>query len=232
MRRVNHRAPAARGAFFRRAVRAVEFSPRTGHAPAVYSLRVQQALTYAALRHAGQVRKLTGAPYFIHPVYVARLVAAHGYDEDHEIVALLHDVLEDTCKDREEREAVRDEIAARFGAPVAEAVDALSEPKRDAQGARLRWPDRKRAYLAQLEAAESLAVVVSAADKIHNLATLCRSLDEAGPQLWSKFRGGPEESLWFYREVLAVVGPRLGGAPITAELAEHVAALAERVESA
>jgi hypothetical protein len=65
--------------------------------------------------HAGQTDKL-GEPYIGHP----RRVAARLTTPDEKIVALLHDVLEDT-------EATRDDLhAAGFGAAIVEAVDALT----------------------------------------------------------------------------------------------------------
>lgn len=193
----------------------------------VFSARFDDALTFAALRHDGQIRKESGAPYLTHLVAVARVVSAYGYDEDHEITALLHDVLEDTCQNHEEREAVAAELEVRFGPAVATAVGALSEPKRDDAGARLAWPERKQAYITRLETATPLALRVSAADKIHNLATMLAGLEQRGPDLWRAFRGGPKESAWFYRSVQDVLRRRLEE-PIVEELTSHVQALEAR----
>ncbi len=57
--------------------------------------RFTQAITLAAKAHEGQLRKGTAIPYITHPVAVAALVAQYGGDEDQQIAALLHDVLED-----------------------------------------------------------------------------------------------------------------------------------------
>lgn len=196
----------------------------------MFSARVEAALTFAGLRHAGQVRRDTGAPYLTHLVHVARILSRYGFDEDHEVTALLHDVLEDTCKTAEERTSVDGEIEARFGARVAEAVRALSEPKRGPDGARLRWGARKRAYIAQLSAAPALAQAVAAADKAHNLATLHLALDAQGDALWRHFTGGPRETAWFYREVLDVLraGP-IGGTALVTDLVDAATRLEARV---
>lgn len=55
------------------------------------SMTLQSALSYAELKHAGQVDK-NGCPYIEHPIRVASYVDG----ETAKIVAVLHDVLEDT----------------------------------------------------------------------------------------------------------------------------------------
>ncbi|MCA9555580.1 MAG: bifunctional (p)ppGpp synthetase/guanosine-3',5'-bis(diphosphate) 3'-pyrophosphohydrolase [Myxococcales bacterium] len=197
----------------------------------MFSPEFEVALTFAAHRHAGQTRKGTGAAYLTHLVHVARIVRGYGYDIDHEITALLHDVLEDTCADQAERHAVTAELEAAFGSRVAQAVEALSEPRFDAAGGRLSWLDRKQAYIEHLEHASALAVRVSAADKIHNLATLMTDLDAKGPHIWSRFRGSPEQSAWFYRAVAKHVAHRIPREPIAAELSRLSAALDAQVEA-
>jgi (p)ppGpp synthase/HD superfamily hydrolase len=52
---------------------------------------LEKALQLATLKHAGQTDK-AGLPYILHPVYVSLCVET----EDEKIVALLHDILEDT----------------------------------------------------------------------------------------------------------------------------------------
>jgi HD domain len=60
--------------------------------------RILDAALFAAKAHRGQVDK-GGWPYIEHPLRVARIVARDRTDSDAEslvVVALLHDVLEDT----------------------------------------------------------------------------------------------------------------------------------------
>jgi (p)ppGpp synthase/HD superfamily hydrolase len=57
--------------------------------------RFGQALAYAELAHAGQLRKGTTVPYVAHLLGVAALALEHGADEDEAIAALLHDTVED-----------------------------------------------------------------------------------------------------------------------------------------
>ena len=56
-----------------------------------YSDKVLKALRIAFAAHAGQFDK-AGYPYFLHPYHLAEQMS----DEDSVIVALLHDVIEDT----------------------------------------------------------------------------------------------------------------------------------------
>ena len=56
-----------------------------------YSDKVLKALQIAFEAHAGQVDK-SGYPYIMHPLHLAESF----FDEDSVVVALLHDVVEDT----------------------------------------------------------------------------------------------------------------------------------------
>ena len=61
--------------------------------------RLEKAKLFSKVAHEaiGQKRKYTGEPYFNHPLRVMKLVASVlPDDEDAQIVALLHDTVEDT----------------------------------------------------------------------------------------------------------------------------------------
>ena len=55
-------------------------------------MNLQEALSLAYEAHDGQVRKYSGYPYIIHPISVASKFER----EDYKILALLHDIIEDT----------------------------------------------------------------------------------------------------------------------------------------
>ena len=57
--------------------------------------RFTDAVDYARVAHAGQVRKGSGIPYLYHLLAVSSLVLEFGGDEDQAIAGLLHDVIED-----------------------------------------------------------------------------------------------------------------------------------------
>lgn len=175
----------------------------------MFSPKLEGALQWASLRHAGQTRKASEVPYFTHLAHVALILAREGDDDETLIAALLHDVIEDTTRNLDERRDLEVEIERRFGPEVRSCVAALTEPKRDGKGRLLPWLERKQAYLHQLERAPQRALRVSAADKLHNLETLLETLAAEGASVWERFRGGPVESRWFYGAVLDLLARRL-----------------------
>jgi hypothetical protein len=138
------------------------------------SPRLERALRWAAVCHAGQTRKGSDIPYFEHVVAVAMILDRAGFEEDVVIAGLLHDVIEDT-------EASFDDVATRFGTAVAEIVRACSEVKLDAQGRKQPWIDRKRDHLAVICAAGVPIRAVVLADKLHNLTSIEVDLEERRP---------------------------------------------------
>ena len=81
---------------------------------------LELAIRFAVDAHAGIVDK-TGRPSILHPLRVMQ--SAYFPDEDvYRIVAVLHDTVEDTDTSLED-------IRAKFGPGVAEAVDAVSRRK-------------------------------------------------------------------------------------------------------
>ncbi|MBI4702643.1 MAG: bifunctional (p)ppGpp synthetase/guanosine-3',5'-bis(diphosphate) 3'-pyrophosphohydrolase [Deltaproteobacteria bacterium] len=186
--RAGNRAEAAGAARPSSATTTVE----TESAPLpAYGARFESALTFACSRHFGQERKGNGAPYITHPLAVAALVGEYGGDEDQAIAALLHDVLED-CG------VTETDVALRYGARVARIVasctDTTLRPKPP-------WPQRKQAFLARLRGAPPDVKLVVAADKLHNAQAIVRDLRRAsvGDKVWSRFRAGREDVLWYYR---------------------------------
>lgn len=177
----------------------------------MFSLAVDAALAYAGVRHHGQVRRDSGAPYLVHLAHVGMLLARLGESEEVVIAGLLHDILEDTTSTPEETEAVARHIADRFGGRVISAVRALTEPRRAPDGSKIPWRERKRVYLAQLRSGGRIAHLVAAADKLHNLETLLHALDLGEPdEVWSWFTGDAEDTAWFYGQAIAILRDGLG----------------------
>ncbi|GEM_PF-1111898 len=81
--------------------------------------RLKKAYDFAEAAHAGQTR-MSGETYISHPLGVALLLTEFKADEDTLIVALLHDVAEDTTR------TVR-EIKEAFGSVVGKMVDSLTK---------------------------------------------------------------------------------------------------------
>ena len=106
--------------------------------------RFTQALHLASRAHEGQRRKGTAVPYITHPVAVAGLVAQYGGDEDQQIAALLHDVLEDGGP------YFAPEIKYAFGDRVLAMVEGCTDGVPDVNGNKPEWSERKQAYLRHL----------------------------------------------------------------------------------
>ena len=78
------------------------------------------ALAYAVQQHAGQRRTSDGAPFVLHPIEVATLLADVGAP-DHVVAAgVLHDTIEKTSTEPED-------LLERFGGGVTALVVALTE---------------------------------------------------------------------------------------------------------
>lgn len=165
--------------------------------------RFEDALAYAARLHRDQRRKGVDIPYISHLLAVAALVTEHGGDEDQAIAALLHDAVED-----QGGMPRADEIGARFGAGVRAIVLDCTDTALDPKPA---WEARKRAYLATLEHKPDRSLLVSLADKLHNATAIRRDFDVCGATVWSRFTGGREGSLWYYRALSDVFMRRCPG---------------------
>lgn len=173
---------------------------RCGELSKVMSNRISEAFTYAAQLHRDQKRKGTEIPYLSHLMAVAALVQEHGGDEDHVIAALLHDGPED-----QGGEETLDEIRRRFGDRVADIVEACSDTFEEPKPP---WEARKQTYLHHLESASEDTLLVSLADKVHNLGCIARDYREHGDDLWSRFKTGREGTLWYYEQLLGVYEER------------------------
>jgi (p)ppGpp synthase/HD superfamily hydrolase len=163
--------------------------------------RYTQALTLAATAHQGQKRKGTPIPYISHPVAVAALVASYGGDEDQQIAALLHDVLEDAGEDWAPR-------IAEFGPAVLAIVRACTDGTPNAVGKKAPWRERKQAYLAHLATTPEDALLVSACDKLHNIQAIAHDLDNIGPAVFNRFNAGQDEVLWYYTQLAEIFTAR------------------------
>lgn len=153
--------------------------------------RFHRAFLFAAEKHSGQTRKASTIPYIAHLMGVASLALEAGGDEDLAIAALLHDVVED-CGGV----PMLKEVRRRFGARVAKIVDGCTDaytvPKPP-------WRERKESYIRHLRHADSDTRLVSAADKLNNVRSILSDYRQLGEAIWSRFNGGREGTLWYYR---------------------------------
>jgi (p)ppGpp synthase/HD superfamily hydrolase len=179
----------------------------------MYSYRVEQAIRAAAVLHKDQLRKGSMPfPYVTHLVATAFTLMDYTDDEDVIIAALLHDTLEDT-------DYTVDELQEDFGGKVRELVEAVTEPKSTPEN-KITWRDRKNTYSQQLKKAPKDAVLIAAADKIHNFRTLVEDYTDSHERFIQDFGKNFDERIEAYQQIASVINSRLSG-PILAEF-NHV----------
>lgn len=180
------------------------------------SPRFDQALTFTSNLHRQQKRKGSNVPYLSHLLGVCSLVLEYGGDEDCAIAALLHDAIED-----QGGTATRDKILSIFGEKVTrvveECTDAYEVPKPP-------WQERKEAYIAHIPKMSSEGALVSAADKLYNANSIIRDYRLIGEEIWERFQGKKEGTLWYYRALRDAFRQR-EITPIVEELTQVVARL-------
>ena len=183
------------------------------------SSRFEQALQYAFVVHAGQMRKASDVPYIAHLLGVASIALEYGANEDEAIGALLHDAAEDAGG----RGRLED-IRLRFGDAVAAIVegctDTFETPKPE-------WRRRKEDYIAHLAKTSAAVRLVSAADKLHNARAILSDYRRVGEALWPRFNGGRNGTLWYYRALVTAF--RAAG---TNELVEELGRVVGEIEEA
>ena len=178
--------------------------------------RFEAALVFAHRVHRDQPRKGTGIPYIAHILGVAAIALEYGADDDQAIGALLHDAAEDGGG-----EATLAEIRARFGDAVGDIVLGCSDSLVEDPEGKLPWLERKENYLAHLEHAGESVLLVSAADKLHNVRAIIRDYDAHGDSIWERFKGGRDGTLWYYETVAHTLARRYHS-PLTRDLQRAV----------
>lgn len=161
----------------------------------MFSSGIERALHVAHEAHAGQVRKGGGIPYVVHPIHVALLLVRVGADDETVQAGILHDVVED-CDGW-----TLDRIEEAFSARVRAIVADLTEDKSGT------WAERKQRAVEHVPHMLPEAVIVKAADKLHNLESLVRQLrDAADPaDVWRHFNGGRDGSLRVAEELVSAL---------------------------
>lgn len=168
----------------------------------MYSYRLEQAIRAAAVLHQEQRRQgKVPLPYITHLAAVAWLVADYTQNEDCVIAAWLHDTLEDT-------EYTAAELEEDFGEKVRKIVETVSEPK-SKDGEKLTWKDKKSAYLEQLKAGPDEALLVAAADKIHNMRSIVEEYYDNHAGFIKDFSGSLDERAMRYQELSNLFNRRL-----------------------
>jgi (p)ppGpp synthase/HD superfamily hydrolase len=159
------------------------------------SPQFEKALIYATRIHGGKRRKKSRIPYIGHILGVTAIALEYGANETEATGALLHDAVEDCGGAKRLRD-----IEGKFGKKVARIVegctDTLQTPKPP-------WRKRKENYIAHLKRASASTRLVSTADKLHNARAILHNLRQERDNLWSRFNGGKQGALWYYRSLVS-----------------------------
>lgn len=150
--------------------------------------RLAQALAYGKEKHEGQTRKTDGTPMFNHPIRVAETLKGAGFDDEVVMAGYLHDTVEDT-------DATLEEIEELFGNRVAEVVAGNTENKDHS------WEERKQHTIDWIAEAPIEVRALIVADKLDNLTSMIEAYEEMGEELFSQFKRGKEQQLWYFKGV-------------------------------
>ena len=179
-----------------------------------FTPRIQRAIDLAAHCHRDHKRIGPGLPYIVHPFSVAMIAAEYTTDEDVFCAALLHDAVEDS------NECDNSLIEHQFGERVAAFVRSVTEKKhsgRTLEMLRQNWEQRKHGYLEGLSKAPQEALIICAADSIHNLESLVRLKQEHGDAFSGAFGASMDKKMGFYGRVLEKL-KKISHSPITSRL--------------
>jgi len=134
------------------------------YAPDLDTQRLFSAFTYADSAHNGQLRK-DGSPYITHPLAVAEIVADLNLDPDSVIAALLHDCIEDT-------KATHEDIAKRFGEPVAALVEGVTKLSRVHYTSKEEQQMENLRKMFMAMAQDIRVILIKICDRLHNMRTM------------------------------------------------------------
>ncbi|HBC85173.1 MAG TPA: hypothetical protein DCZ30_07285 [Clostridiales bacterium] len=112
---------------------------------------VENYIEFIKEKHKGQ-KRIQGTEYYLHPIQVANILKEKGFDKKYQIVALFHDLLEDT-------NTTYEQILKISNKDIADAVKLLTkEPNYIMEQ-----------YVKKIKENE-IAKMVKLADRLHNLS--------------------------------------------------------------
>jgi (p)ppGpp synthase/HD superfamily hydrolase len=205
-----------------------------GGGGALFSPMLEAAVRLAARGHYHQFRKHSAEdesgspsgdflpdriPYIAHLMGTMCILARVGVRDEVLAAAILHDYLEDV-PDPDGRESIR----VALGDEVLSLVLEVTEHKRRDVDESDTWLIRKREQLEHIEQMPEEAVLIKAADVLHNMLALLADLEAAEDtaSVWQPFNAGPERQLWYFSSVVDAVDKRLGDHPLVDDLQQAI----------
>lgn len=126
---------------------------------------ITKAFNFARQAHKG-VRRLSGEPYIMHPIAVARIaVEEMGLGSTSICAALLHDVVEDTDYTVEDMENI-------FGPKIAQIVDGLTKISGGIFGDQASAQAENFKKLLLMMSDDIRVILIKICDRLHNMRTL------------------------------------------------------------
>lgn len=156
---------------------------------------IRHAFEFALDAHGDQVRKGVPVPFISHLMAVSSLVLEYGGDTEEGAAALLHDTLEDT-------KTTVEDLRRQFGDRVAEIVLACTDTLQPCPPT---WRGRKERFILCIGNMDPSALLVTAADKLHNSRDVVRTQRAMGDQAFWVFQGEKEGTVWYYGAALAAL---------------------------
>lgn len=175
--------------------------------------RYLQAFQSALNLHKLQTRKGSGTPYIAHLMSVSALVLENGGDTDQACAALLHDSVEDQGGE-ETLTLIKSIFGDRVAAIVMDLSDSTTIPKPP-------WKERKEAYLTHLMSVDRDVLLVSIADKLHNVRSIIHDHKRVGENIWSRFTGKKLGTIWYYQSLSKIYLTRFPG-PLSEDFSDLV----------
>ena len=168
---------------------------------------LEEAISFAAEKHAVAVRKGSNIPYIAHPLEALSIAASITSDPDILAAAVLHDVVEDT-------QTKLDDIKEKFGERIAKLVESESEDKMHGVPPSESWKTRKETTIKALQTASLDEKIIVLSDKLSNIRALYRDIVRDGDAVWKKFNQKDKKMHeWYYRAIAKAIS----------ELSEHLA---------
>ena len=160
---------------------------------------IREAYDFCVAAHGDQ-KRLSGEPFYMHPVSVACILIKLGMDTETVIAALLHDVVEDT-------EFTLDEVRKKFGGDVAELVDGVTKLGKMPLVTHEQQLSENVRKMMMAMAKDIRVIIIKLADRLHNMRTI-------DAQSEYKQREKAHETL----EIYAPIAHRLGISAVKEEL--------------
>ena len=137
------------------------------------------------------------------------------------IAALLHDAVEDEGGLPRLRE-----IETMFGKDVAKIVEGCTDSFEDPTK-KQSWEERKSSYIERLWNKPPDTLLVSVAGKLYNARVILEDYRQIGSEVWSRFKRGRKQQLWYFDELIKVYEAKCPEWRIVQELKRTVTELAQ-----